>query len=153
MNALKVFQSIQTQEQAIELLEGARWSGKAICPYCQSQKVSRHASGDRAQIRWQCSDCHRAFAVTVGTIFHGTHIPLRNWFLVLVLMIKSTKATGSAYRIARDLDMRRPTVLRMMRRIRNAMEQDTFQRKLLLGIVGANETNSKEKAPGREAKA
>jgi len=150
MNALKVFQSIQTQEQAIEFLEGARWSGRATCPYCQSQKVSRHASGDRAHIRWQCGACHRAFSVTVGTIFQSTHIPLRNWFLVLVLMIKSTKAASSSYRIARDLDMRRPTVWRMMRRIRNAMEQDTLQRKLLLEIAGADEAYAGRKPRRRE---
>lgn len=143
MNALKVFQSIQTQEQAIEFLEVARWSGKTICPYCQSDRTFRHASGDRAHIRWQCGECHRAFSVTVGTIFHGTHIPLRSWFLVLALMLKSTKAAGSAYRIARDLEMRRPTVWRMMGRIRNAMEKDSLQRKLLLGIAEAGETGAK----------
>jgi transposase-like protein len=153
MNALKVFQNIQTQEQAIEFLEGARWPDKTTCPYCHSQKVCRHASCDRANIRWQCAECHRAFAVTVGTIFHGTHIPLRSWFLVLALMLKSTKAASSAYRIARDLDMRRPTVWRMMGRIRNAMEKDSFQRKLLLGIVEAGETSTGAEARRREVNA
>jgi transposase-like protein len=150
MNALNVIQSIQTQEQAIELLEGARWSGKTTCPYCQSQRASRHASGDRANIRWQCGECHRAFSVTVGTIFQGTHIPLRTWFLVLASMLKSTKAASSSYRIARDLDMRRPTVWRMMSRIRKAMEQDAFQRRLLLGIVGVDETCKDVKRRRRE---
>lgn len=139
MNLIEVFQSFQTQEQAIDYLEGVRWHGKTVCPYCQSEKVCRHASGDRANIRWQCESCHRSFSVTVGTIFHGTHIPLRNWFLVLGLMLNAKKS-ASAYQIARDLDMRRPTVWSMMHRIRNAMAKDTLQSQLLYGIVEADET-------------
>jgi len=139
MNLIEIFQGFQTQEQAVDYLEGVRWRGKTVCPYCKSSKVCRHASGDRAGIRWQCEECHRAFSVTVGTIFHGTHIPLRNWFLVLGLMLNAKKS-ASSYQIARDLDMRRATVWSMMHRIRDAMAKDTFQSELLYGIVEADET-------------
>ena len=139
MNLIEVFQSFQTQEQAVDYLEGVRWRGNTVCPYCQSDKVCRHASGDRAGIRWQCEDCTRAFSVTVGTIFHGTHIGLRNWFLVLGLMLNAKKS-ASSYQIARDLGMRRATVWSMMHRIRNAMAKDTFQADLLYGIVEMDET-------------
>lgn len=64
-------------------------------------ELGRHASSDRAMSRWQCRDCSRAFAVTVGTLVHGTHIPLRDWFLVLALML-GAKKSASAYQIARD---------------------------------------------------
>ncbi len=63
--------STTTQEQAIEHLEKVRWHGQPHCPYCGSIAVGRHASGDRDVPRWQCRDCTRAFAVTVGTLFHG----------------------------------------------------------------------------------
>lgn len=139
MNLIKIFQSFQTQEQAVDYLEGVRWRGRPVCPYCKSEKVGRHASGDRATVRWQCRDCSRAFAVTVGTIFHGTHIGLKNWFLVLGLMLNAKKS-ASAYQIARDLGMRRPTVWSMMHRIRNAMANDAAQAELMYGIVEADET-------------
>jgi len=139
MNIIEVFQSFQTQEQAIAYLEKVRWHGQPSCPYCGSIKVSRHVSGDRAMPRWQCLDCVRAFAVTVGTIFHGTHIPLRNWFLVIALMLNAKKS-ASACQIARDIGMRRPTVWSMMHRIRFAMNTDTRQSRLLHGIVEADET-------------
>lgn len=139
MNILELFQSFQTQEQAIEHLEIARWHGRPICPYCQSEKVGRHASGDRSNQRWQCRECGRTFAVTVGTIFHGTHIPLRNWFMILALMLNAKKS-ASAYQIARDLGMRRPTVWSLMHRIRTAMASDADQAALLHGIVEADET-------------
>lgn len=139
MNIIKVFESFQTQEQALEYLEKVRWGGEPHCPYCGSCNVGRHASGDRDMPRWQCRDCARAFAVTVGTLFHGTHVPLRNWFLVLALMLNAKKS-ASAYQIARDLGMRRPTVWSMMQRIRTAMAADPDQERLLHGIVEADET-------------
>lgn len=139
MNILELFNKFQTQEQAVEYLETVRWRGKPVCPYCKSDAVGRHASGDRAGQRWQCRTCTRAFAVTVGTLFHGTHVPLRNWFLVIALML-SAKKSASAYQIARDLGMRRPTVWSMMQRIRTAMAEDPAQKALLFGIVEADET-------------
>jgi transposase-like protein len=139
MNVLELFQSFQTQDQAIDHLETARWHGRPVCPYCESESIGRHASGDRKGQRWQCRDCTRAFSVTVGTIFHGTHIQLRNWFLVIALMLNAKKS-ASACQIARDLGMRRPTVWTMMHRIRMAMASDEAQADLLHGIVEADET-------------
>ena len=139
MNVLELFQTFQTQEQAVEYLERVRWHGNPTCPYCKSEAVGRHASGDRAGQRWQCRTCTRAFAVTVGTLFHGTHVPLRNWFLVIALMLNAKKS-ASAYQVARDLGMRRPTVWSMMQRIRTAMAEDPADSKLLFGIVEADET-------------
>lgn len=139
MNIIEVFQSFQTQEQAIEFLEKVRWGGEPSCPYCGSLNCGRHASPDRKMPRWQCRDCSRAFSVIVGTLFHGTHIPLRDWFLVLALMLNAKKS-ASAYQISRDLGKRRPTVWSMMQRIRTAMANDPAQEKLLYGIVEADET-------------
>lgn len=139
MNIIEIFQSFQTQEQAVEYLERVRWAGRPHCPYCGSLSVGRHASSDRNMPRWQCRDCSRAFSVTVGTLFHGTHIPLRNWFLVLALMLNAKKS-ASAYQIARDLGMRRPTVWSMIQRVRTAMAADPEQERLLHGIVEADET-------------
>ena len=139
MNIIEIFQMFQTQEQAIEYLEGVRWAGQPHCPYCGSFNAGRHASADRSMARWQCRECNRAFSVTIGTLFHGTHIPLRNWFLVLALMLNAKKS-ASAYQIARDLGMRRPTVWSMMQRIRTAMAADPAQERLLHGIVEVDET-------------
>lgn len=139
MTIIDVFHQFQTQEQAVEYLEQIRWKGHPVCPYCTSKAVGRHSSGDRKGMRWQCRDCTRAFSATVGTIFHGTHIPLRSWFLCIALMLNAKKS-ASSYQIARDLGMRRPTVWSMMHRIRLAMANDQEQADLLHGIVEADET-------------
>jgi hypothetical protein len=72
-------------------------------------------------------------------MFHGTHIQLRNWFLVIALMLNAKKSASSC-QIARDLGMRQPTVWAMMHRIRVAMASDEQQSGLLHGIVEADET-------------
>ncbi len=138
MNIITLFYSFKTQEQAVEYLEKVRWNGQPTCPYCDSVACGTHASSDRAMRRWQCRDCKSTFSVTVGTIFHGTHKPLRDWFLVLGLMLNAKKS-ASACQISRDLGIRRPTVWSMMHRIRVAMDSE-LERSLLYGIVEADET-------------
>lgn len=134
MNVTDLFRSFQTQEQAVEYLEAVRWGGEPICPYCASNSVGRHASGDRKMPRWQCRSCTRAFAVTVGTPFHGTHIPLRDWFLVMAQMLNSEQSV-STRQISRDLEIRRPTIASMVRRLNSAIEADSEQHKLMNRIV------------------
>ena len=146
MTIIEVFQTFQTQDQAIEYLESIRWRGEPACPYCGDCSVSRHASTDRKRPRWQCHECRRAFSVTVGTIFHGTHIALRDWFILLALMLNAKKSVSSC-QAARDLGIRRQTVWTMMHRIRLAMANDKDQAGLLHGIVEADETSMDRKPP------
>ncbi len=150
MDILTVFRSFQTQEQCLTYLEEIRWKGEPACVYCGSLSVCRHASPDRANQRWQCQDCSRAFAVTVGTIFHRTHMPLQTWFMLLALMLNAKKS-ASACQIARDIGVRRATVWSMMHRVRVAMAEDQNQSRLLYGIVEADETyvGGKPRKPNR----
>lgn len=138
MTILQLFESFKTQEQCLEYLEHKRWKGMPVCPYCQSHKVCRHASPDRANQRWQCQDCKKAFSVTVGTIFHRTHMPLQTWFIVLALMLNAKKS-ASSHQVARDLGIRQPTIWSMMHRARVAMAVDQHAKALLHGIVETDE--------------
>jgi transposase-like protein len=139
VNVIDLFRTFETQGQALAYLEQVRWPAGAVCPYCGSDAARRHASSDRDQPRWQCGGCGRAFAVTVGTMFHGTHVPLRKWFILLALMLNAKKSKSSC-EIARDLGMRQATVWSMMHRVRAVMEGDMEQARLLHGIVEADET-------------
>ncbi len=152
MNILQLFDTFQTQEQCIDYLEAVRWRGEPVCPYCESKKVCRHASSDRANQRWQCQDCHKAFAVTVGTIFHRTHKPLKLWFMVLALMLNAKKSVSSC-QISRDLGIRQPTVWSMMHRARVAMAVDQDARELLFGIVETDDAyiGGKPKKPNKKS--
>ena len=139
MNIIELFETFETNLDAVEYLEQVRWGGKPACHYCGCEKTSIHQSKDRATRRWQCHVCRRAFAVTVGTVFHRTHVPLKQWFLILTLMLNAKKS-ASSHQVARDLGMHQTTVWSIMHRIRAAMALDPEQEALFKGIVEADET-------------
>jgi transposase-like protein len=131
---LGVYRRWPTREACIRHLEAVRWGETPTCPYCASEAISRHRELTRDD-RWQCQGCGRSFAVTVGTIFHRTHIDLQRWFLLISLMMAAKKGLSSL-QAARDLEMRQPTVWSMMHRIRRSMADSG---PLLAGIVEMDE--------------
>lgn len=137
---IKLFKKFPTEESCIAFLESIRWKGGIICPYCGSVKTCNHntkVSETRNAKRHQCQDCHKSFSVTVGTIFHHTHLDLRKWFWMISMMLNAKKGI-SACQVARELEMRRPTVWLKMHQIRSAM--NTEQKELLTGIFEMDET-------------
>lgn len=135
---VEVYKRWPTREACIGHLESVRWPDGALCPYCGAERVShnRDASREATAERWKCQRCKRSFSVTVGTIFHNTHVDLQRWFLLISLMLLVKKGL-SAMQAARDLDMRRPTVWSMMHRVRKALADDG---ELLAGIVEMDKT-------------
>ena len=127
---VEVYRRFPTREAAVAHLERVRWPHGPECPLCGATSTARHAEKVRAD-RWQCWTCHRSFSATVGTVFHNSHVDLQRWFLLIALMLDAKNGL-SALQAARDLDMRRPTVWSMMRRIREAIKNDD---KLLSGLV------------------
>lgn len=132
---VSIYRRFPTKEDCLNHLEQVRWGETPCCPYCKSEKVSRKKEKEQRN-RWQCSLCRKSFSVTVGTIFHNSHVDLQRWFLLIALMFSAKKGL-SAMQAARDLEMRRPTVWSMMHRIRKAMMDDGA---LLAGIVEMDET-------------
>ena len=87
--------------------------------------------------------------MTVGTIFHHTHLPLQKWFLAIMLILNAKKRL-SALQLSRDLEINKNTAWRITTQIRQAMTQ-AEQRQLLTGIIGMDETYIGGK-PRKEAK-
>ncbi|MDN3509153.1 MAG: IS1595 family transposase, partial [Candidatus Neptunochlamydia sp.] len=126
-------ENFSTQKECVKFLEKNRWGDRPKCAYCESD----HTYQALEKERHHCNRCHRSFSVTVGTIFHGTKVPLQKWFLLIALMLNAKKGL-SACQAARDLGMRRTTVWSMMHRIRKSMKTNDVD--LLKGIVEADET-------------
>lgn len=135
MNLFSLFKEFEDNEKAVAYLESVRWKDGVVCPYCKSDKTCKHHVHNRSK-KWQCWNCHKSFAVTVGTIFHRTHVDLNKWFWLIALMLNAKKGLSSC-QAARDLDMRQKTIWSMMHRIRKAMATD--QMDLLKGIVEMDE--------------
>ena len=132
MNIIQIFERFPTQQDCIAHLEQARWPDKPVCPYCGSVKTAP------SQHRHRCYDCKTAFSVTVGTIFHRTHLPLQKWFLAIMLMLNAKKGL-SALQLSRDLEINKNTAWRIAMQIRKAMTQ-ADHRSLLTGIIEMDET-------------
>jgi transposase-like protein len=132
MNIIQVFQRFPTQDSCIAHLEKARWNGTPKCPYCDSDNTHPNDG------RHYCYNCKTSFSVTVGTIFHHTHLPLQKWFLAISLILNAKKGI-SALQLSRDLEVNKNTAWRISMQIRKAMSQ-MVDRELLTGIIEMDET-------------
>lgn len=132
MNIIQIFNKFPTQESCLEHLDQIRWNGNPRCPYCESENQTPL----KDEHRYHCNNCNTSFSVTVGTIFHHTHLPLQKWFLAVTLMLNAKKGL-SARQLARDLEVNKNTAWRITMKVREAM---AYQGELLKGIVEMDET-------------
>lgn len=72
-----------------EHLAERRWPDGFVCPHCGSKK------GWRLEAKpwvWECAGkgdaprCRKQTSVISGTVMHGTHLPLRTWFIAAYLV-------------------------------------------------------------------
>ncbi len=131
MNIVAIYKKFPTEADCIRHIERVRWNGTPVCPYCKSTRTTPIPS----ESRHHCNSCNTTFSVTVGTIFHHTHLPLQKWFLAISLVLNAKKGI-SARQLARDLEVNKNTAWFMGMRIRNAMFE---QGELLKGIVEMDE--------------
>jgi len=134
MNIISIYKKFPTDHDCLKHLEQVRWQGTPICPYCKSAKTTPA----KKEHRHHCNNCNTSFSVTVGTIFHHTHLPLQKWFLAISLILNAKKGI-SARQLARDLEVNKNTAWSLAMRIRKAMYEHE-QRNLLQGIVEMDET-------------
>lgn len=87
---------------------------------------------------WECSACGKQTSVTAGTIMHGTHLPLRTWFLAAHLI--ATHSNGiSALQLQAKLGIGSyKTAWLLLHKLRKAMVDP--DRDPLEGIVEIDET-------------
>lgn len=134
MDIIEIFEKFPTQDSCIEYLEKVRWNGIPRCPYCKSDKQTPM----KTEHRYHCNNCNTSYGVTVGTIFHKTHLPLQKWFLAVILILNAKKGV-SARQLARHLKVNRNTAWRISMQIRNAMYEPE-QRNVLQGLIEMDET-------------
>jgi transposase-like protein len=124
-----VCQRFSCEEECVSYLERVRWNGTPVCPYCgQSRSTPR-----RKELRHQCNRCQCTYSVTVQTVFHGTHVPLRKWFLAIALIL-APGSNLSSRKLARLLCLNKNTALALMNRIEFALV-DAEQRQLLWEVA------------------
>src|SRR3982750_4739056 len=127
-----------------------RWPDGFRCPACGHDKGWELA---RERLTLQCAACERQVSVTAGTVLHGSHLPLRTWFLAAWLA--ATHKNGiSARQLWFPLGLGSYKAAGpLVRKLRRAMVDP--EREPLAGLVEVDETslpfrvNDEPARPGR----
>ncbi len=134
MNLMEMLKNFSDEAKCRAYIEKLRWPNGVACPSCQSTKIYRLENRPLLL----CSSCKYQFSVTVGTIFHDTHLPLENWFVATFLLCEAKKGM-SACQIQRTLGIKTyKTAWYLCHRIRAAMKEVAPQP--LSGTVEIDET-------------
>ena len=152
----EVVKKFNTESRCILHLERIRWPHGLECLNCKSKRVMKfQAKGKTGKERslYECIDCRYQYSVTVGTIFHDSHLPLVKWFLA-IYMICSAKKGVSAKQLQRELEIGSyKTAWYMAHRIRLAMHDDPQFCRKYSGVVEIDETYIGGKRSGPRGRA
>lgn len=129
-----------TEDEAREHLERLLWPNGPTCPHCGSVNEAAKLAGKSTRPGlYKCRPCRRQFTVTVNTIFHRSHIPLRTWLMAFAILCSAKKGV-SALQLQRQLGLGSyQSAWHMAHRIRHAMARDPLKG-MLSGRVEVDET-------------
>jgi len=128
LHLTEVYQIYPTERECIIFLEKMRWDGLPRCPYCKSHRSTFLTK----EGRHHCNGCNVSYSVTVGTVFHRTHLPLQKWFLAASLIIGNEQDIPIR-QLACDLQVAKNTASYIFARISRALYRSD-QRQLLQDI-------------------
>lgn len=132
-DSLEFERMFRTERDCRDYLVRIRWLGGFRCPRCGHTQAWRRSRG-----LFQCGGCHKDTSVTQGTIFHGSHLPLRIWFRAM-WCVTSQKSGVSALGLQRALGIGSyETAWACLHKLRRAMVRPG--RELLGSEVEVDET-------------
>lgn len=120
-------------------LELKLWNGVPTCPHCGTvdEKAMRLKIKGEFKGLYKCKSCRERFTVTIGTMFEGTHIGLRKWFIAIYIFSLHKKGISS-HQLASDLGITQKSAWFMLSRIRKAFEPKKKEK--IDGAVSCDET-------------
>lgn len=122
---------IKNNDDCLAMLEKIRWGNKPKCPYCQAA----NSTAIKKERRYHCNFCFTSYSVTVGTLFHKSHVDLHKWFLAIYIVLSSAGGI-SVRQLAKEIQVNKNTAAYMIARIRKAM---TEEQELLQKIMDFND--------------
>lgn len=131
--------TLQTDNDCREFLEKLRWNDEPICPHCGSVSENHYKLRSKGRFKglYKCKDCRNRFTVMVGTMFEGSHISLRKWFLAIYTFSAHKKGISSV-QLSKDIDVTQKTAWFMLSRIRHNFRDKSEI--IFDGITQADET-------------
>jgi transposase-like protein len=143
-NFIDFMERFKTEEACHEHFFKIRWPNGFRCPKCGHDEYTLI----KGYGRYQCRHCRHQASVTAGTIMHGSHTGLREWFLAIFLFTVDKRGI-SAMQLSKTIGISYYTAWLMLQKLRKAMG-DRDAKYYLDGIVemddaffGATEEGSK----------
>jgi transposase-like protein len=136
----------QTEDDCFRYLKKLRWPDGYSCTKCGHNEAYFM---EKRKI-FQCKNCRHQTTVTVNTIFHRTHVPLKKWFWAIFL-VGTDKRGCSAKRLEKLICVHYATAWLMIHKIRKAMEKrDTLYK--LNNFVEMDDSYFGGSAPGKRGR-
>ena len=120
------------ERECLDTLRSFRWPGsKPVCVRCCSDQVVRRGFDKAGYQRYLCKACNAWFGDKIGTVFEGSKISLRVWFMLAFLM----QYKISILEASKTLAMPYKTVYYMAERLRGSI----YARKIVQKLRGTVE--------------
>lgn len=135
----QMLETLPNDKACRQFLENLRWNGEPVCPHCGSVNKDHYELKTKGEFNGlrKCKDCKQRFTVTVGTMFEGSHLSLRKWFIAIYIF-SSHKKGISSLQLHRDLGVTQKTAWFMLSRLRNTFKNKSNVK--FIGTVQADET-------------
>jgi transposase-like protein len=141
-----LMEAFPDEQACVDHLRAIRWRDGEFCPHCGGNKIYHFS--DRKTFR--CGDCRERFSIKVGTIFQGTKLPLRKWFMAIWMITNHPKGIASVT-LAKDLKITQKSAWFMLHRLRHAARTNSFNAPLK-GDIEADTTFVGGKEKNKHAK-
>ena len=82
-------------------LEQILWNGTPTCPHCGL--VDKTAYILKKPGQYKCRGCQKRFTVSIGTMFEGSHIGFKKWFIAIYIFSSHKKIPISGFICCRTL--------------------------------------------------
>ena len=118
--------ALPTDNACREYLELKRWNGAPVCPHCGVIDANHYKLNVKGEFKgmYKCKSCKQRFTVTLGTMFEGSPISLRKWFIATYIFASHKKGISS-HQLARDLGVTQKTAWFMLHRLRLAFTDNS----------------------------
>lgn len=131
-NIIELLEHFPTEQDCIAYLELLRWGEKVVSPFDPDSKVYKCSNG-----KYKCKNTGKYFTVKTGTMYEGTKLSLRKWF-VSIWRITISKKGVSSVQLSKELGITQKTAWFMIQRIRKCFGYENEGE--LSGITEIDET-------------
>lgn len=118
LSLAEFFREYGTEAQCEAIVEHWRWPKGFVCPTCAATHAVQFRRG-RSKI-FQCCRCRKQTSLISGTIFHGTNLPLTQWFLAIYFVTQG-KSGLSILEMRRMLGLGYKAAWRLKHKLMQAM--------------------------------